>query len=381
MICARCARQVAAGAFECPNCGSDPLLDGRYRLDRELASDPLGASWQATRIEDELLVRARACLVRRLGDGPEIDDRLARIRSLEHAALPRRLDAFVRGEASLATHWLIDEHIVGPTLASAITAAPERRLEQRRVVTILRELGDLLAHLQRQPVPIVHGAMTPELILLGSGERGACLLDLGLASAGTHASGTRGLADSLGFAAPEQLYADATAAADVWALGAIAVVALSGARLASLRDSTSALRWREHVEISTSLAAVLERMLDPDPERRIRAAELVGALTELDHPEPSTSRQHPWTPNRAPHTGLTAPPKPVAPRSAAAAQRNAKPDVPVMRPDELSRELSQAHQATVALEQQQRSQLVLARVLVVVVAALIAALTTYIALG
>ena len=63
------------------------------------------------------------------------------------------------------------------------------------------------------------------------------------------------------------------------------------------------------------------------------------------------------------------------------AERNRVSEVPIMRPDELSRELSQAQHAATALAQQQRTQLLLARVLVVIVTALIAGLATYIAIA
>jgi hypothetical protein len=59
--------------------------------------------------------------------------------------------------------------------------------------------------------------------------------------------------------------------------------------------------------------------------------------------------------------------------------RAQSPDIPIMRPEDLSRELSQAYQATAALELRQRKRLSFARVLVVLIAAMIAALTTYLA--
>ncbi len=384
MVCARCARKVAAGAPECPNCMSDPLLDGRYRLARELASDSIGVSYRATRADDGLLVRARACMVRRLD--PDHGDRLARLCKLDHPSLPRRLDEFVSGEASLATRWLIDEHITGHTLAEAIAAAPEHRVAVSRVAAMLGDLASLLTYLHRQTPPVVHGAITPTLILLQSGDRPACLLDLGLASGAVHGAGTRGLTDSLGYLAPEQLYADATTASDIWALGAVAVVALSGSAPSILRDTRSAPRWRERTDIDPSFAAILEGMLDTDPSARISAAELAEAVAKLElASKPSAPQHFPWTaskPPRAAHRPPLPNPKALPTAGANASRRTAtaRPDAPVMRPEELSRELSQAHQVTVALEQQQRSQLALARVLVVLVAAVIAALATYIAL-
>ncbi len=392
MLCAQCARKIAAGATECPDCAGDPLLDGRYRLDRQLTSDSFGVSYRATRVADGQLVRARSCLLRRLDSG--FAERLEQLRDLVHPSLPRRLDEFTRGEGSLATLWLVDEYIAGHTLADAIAAAADRRVDAARVLTALRELAGLLVFLHRQPVAIVHGAIAPQSILMQPEDRGVVLLDLACASEAVHVSGTRGLAGSLEYAAPEQLYAAATPAADVWALAAVSVAALSGAPLSSLRDADASLRWRGAVEVDASFAAILERMLEPDPARRIGAAELVAALASVPQPKPRRPTHHPWTgqdtttparvaPRVPPRSPPKPKPKPKQPPRAGAEQRtrSGKTDVPVRRPEELSRELSQAQQAAVGIQEQQRSQMALARVLVVLLTAVIAALATYIALN
>lgn len=372
MICARCAREVAAGAQRCPNCSGDPLLDGRYRLERQLGEDSVGVSYRATRIEDATLVRARSCMLRRLPGEPERAARSRISRELDHPGLPGWIDEFVIGDDPLATLWSIHEHLGGRSLTEALAEAPERRFDGPRTIRLLRELAELLAYLHGRHPPVVHGALTPSRIQLRSGDGRACVLDLGHASAAVHGAGNRGLAEQLAYAAPEQLHADPIPASDVWTLGAIALVSCSGASLASLRDAQRSLRWRERVTISPDLADVLARMLEPDPAGRISAAELVDMLASL---EPASER-----PNRRAerhHPPPSSPPKPVPPRASTRVAGN-KSDVPVMRPDELSRELSQAHHALSSLAQQQRTHLVLARVLVVIVAAVIAGLATYV---
>jgi serine/threonine protein kinase len=365
MICARCAREVAVGAQRCPNCAGDPLLDGRYRLDRQLASDSVGVSYQATRTEDAVLVRVRSCMLRRLPNEPERSARLTMLQELEHRGLPRWLDELVLGEDSLATLWTVHEHIRGQTLAELLAAAPEHRLDEAQTVALLRELADALAFLHEQRSPVVHGALSPALIQLRADGRGACLLDLGCASAAVHAASNRGLAESLAYWAPEQLHADASPASDVWTLGAIAAVMLSGASIQSLRDAAHTLRWEERIaatgQVDPKLADLLERMLEQDPARRISAAEVGEQLAGLGS---SPARQH-----------RTTLPKPSPPRAVA---NSRQVDVPVMRPDELSRELSQAQRVAAVLAQQKRRQLIVARVLVAIVTAVIAGLVTYV---
>jgi serine/threonine protein kinase len=364
MICARCAREVAVGAQRCSNCGGDPLLDGRYRLDRQVASDSVGVSYQATRVEDAVLVRARSCMLLRLPDEPERSARLTVLHELQHPAVPRWLDELVIGEGSLATLWSIHEHIPGQSLAELLTTSPEHRFDEAQTVALLRELADALVYLHERDSPVVHGGLWPALILLRPEGRGACLLDLGCASAAVHAVGNRGLAERLAYTAPEQLYANARSASDVWALGAIAIVMLTGASIQNSRDASHAVRWRERINVDSRLADLLERMLEPDPAGRINAATMREQLATLAG---TPSRQHRTTlPKRNP-------PRPVA---------SSRPvDVPIMRPDELSRELSQAQRVAATLARQQRRRMMVARVLVAIVTAVIAGLATYMLLA
>ncbi|MFO7565914.1 MAG: serine/threonine-protein kinase [Enhygromyxa sp.] len=361
MICARCAREVATGAQRCPICSGDPLLDRRYRLDHQLAHDSLGVSYRATRIEDAVLVRARSCMLRRLPAEPERSAHVAMLRELEHPALAAWLDEFVSGEDPLACLWTIHAHVGGQSLAQALAAAPERRLDEARVTTLLRELAELFAYLHARPEPVIHGSLTPSLIQLRSPDHGACLLDLGCASSAIHGAGSRGLAERLAYAAPEQLYADPTPASDIWTLGAVAIVALSGVSLASLRDGQRALRWRDRIAVSPGLGELLAGMLEIDPAHRISAAELGERLAALAEPEPRK------------HTAR-------GPSSARARERvrPSKSDAPIMRPDELSRDLASAQEVASTLARQQRTQLLLARLIVVIITAVIAGVATYV---
>src|SRR5690606_21441644 len=227
-----------------PSCSGDPLLDGRYRLDRQLVHDSVGVSYRATRIDDASLVRARSCVLRRLPGEPERSARSTVLRELDHPGLPRWLDELVIGDDQLATSWTIHQHFGGQSLAETLAAAPGQRLDETRTISLLRELAELLAYLHERRPPVVHGLLSPSLIQLRASDQRACLLDLGCASAAVHGVGNRGLAEQLAFAAPEQLYGDPVAASVVWALGLGAVVSCSGASPASLRDGHRTLRWR-----------------------------------------------------------------------------------------------------------------------------------------
>src|SRR5690606_30502123 len=156
-----------------------------------------GVSYRATRIDDATLVRARSCSIRRMLSEPERAARSTMLRELDHPGLARWLDELVVGDDPLVNAWTIHEHLGGQSLAEALAAAPERRLDEARTIPLLRELADVLAYLHGRRSPVVHGGLTPSLIQLRANDQRACLLDVGYASASVHGVGNRGLARQL----------------------------------------------------------------------------------------------------------------------------------------------------------------------------------------
>jgi serine/threonine protein kinase len=431
MICAKCRRQIDAGVKRCPACAGDPLLDARYRLDHSLAEDSRGASYRATRTEDGLLVRARALPYRQLAhpdgagphtlDGP-LGDALDRVKVVDHPALPRLLDHRLESHGSRGTLWLIYEHLRGRPLPELATAEPERMRDPSWLLELIVNLADVLAHLHAHSPPLVHGAVAPERILVrpDSASSKFALLDLDIPDAGPAQAGGE-LARELALLAPEQLYEPPGPASDVWALGLVVVLLLSGERPSTLRNAERALVWREHVR-DPQLRELLEGVLAPDPEARPSSAQLRDAASKASstapssaslpgqtergasaadpNPRPQAERRTPPTaprPNKPTPRFMMSEPMPPRPSRAAPAPplsrgsgrssstrgrraSSSAEDIPIMRPEDLSRELSQAYHATAALEERQRRHLAYARVLVILIAATIAALATYLAL-
>ena len=416
MVCGKCGERFTSVREQCPSCKGDPLVDGRYRLEDILECDAAGTSYLGRRLSDDRQVRVRKLPFRRL-DGLDrraaFDQLGARLRSLDHAALPSCIDAFTVTDARSCTLWLVYEHFAGQTLADEREAGV--RLAASDVLALLEQLAAVLTHMHEQRPPFVHGAITASKVLRRE-DGGLALLDLGPVDAPSQpvAVGSRAIAASLAAMAPEQFFAPAEAPTDVWALGLLAVVLLSGAQPLQLRDARHRLHWRRQVEVPAQLAKLLDRMLDDDPQQRPQARELSRALARLrDAPrrrlrvvsdplpakeavaesaEAVTQR----TPERAPappRRPPTAPPRPrlrkraplavtrhVPGRASMRTPSRALEDVPVRRPEELSSELSQAHRATVELERRQRTRAVAALLIIAATAAVIAAIITLVVL-
>ncbi len=411
MICAECAEEVEDGLRPCPACAGEPLLVGRFRIDAIEQVDALGTTYRATRVGDgdATPVWLRELPFRRgPGDpGSALDVEATRLAKLQHAGLPTWLEHFVRREGRTGALWLVQAHVAGIPLARLVR---ERSFSESEVLARLEQLAELLAYLHGQSPPVVHGAITPSNVVeqAGSGR----LILIGFNAIGTDreinpstGSGVQTVARALASMAPEQFFGRADPASDVWGLGLIAVVLLTGATPLELRNPDHQLIWRDRVKVDESLADLLDTMLDRDgvgrPSaiglyKRISAMRLASRSTiRIPRDELIRGRDRPpavagTIGERRP--GSVDPPDPVRPDPAAgepvrasrptrsARRSESGDDVPVMRPADLSRELSLAQQANEQRIGRTRRRLSAARLAIVLAVALATAAVVWLSL-
>lgn len=202
------------------------------------------------------------------------------LRSLEHPAIVRLLDVVDDVDDVV----LVMPYLSGGTLHDRVTT--EGPLHPNDVAVIADRLLDALAAAHRQGV--VHRDIKPANVLFD--EAGAAYLaDFGVASARDHTVGltaTEMVVGTPGFMAPEQARGDeATAASDVFSLGATLLFAATGSGpFGPLHVDPRVLMWRAAQgrvdRIPKTLpAGVRDRLaplLDRDPTRRPSAARARG---------------------------------------------------------------------------------------------------------
>ena len=167
-------------------------------------------------------------------------------------------------------------HLAGRTLADL---AP---LPLADALDLLRHVAEAVAHAHAQG--IVHRDLSPANVLR-SAPGAVWVLDWGLAVPVGTADGVR--VGTPGFTAPEQQAgAPAAATADVYALGALGVVALTGRTLAPIA-------WDG---LPPAVAALLRRCLAPDPQDRYADAAAVAEDLRRWFAEGVTAAQdlRPW---------------------------------------------------------------------------------------
>jgi hypothetical protein len=205
----------------------------------------------------------------------DLAEREARVlQSLSHPSLPRYIDHFEEDGAL----YLVMEKIEGASLA-ALRKRGET-LGEKDVVRLLQDASDVLAYLHGRSPPVIHRDLKPGNVLRRP-DGSFAFVDFGAVRDRLRPEGGSTVVGTFGYMAPEQFQGRALPGSDVYALGATALAMLTGKEPEALPhrglaiDVRAALRGRA----SPQLVAVLERMLDPDPDRR--AASIAPLMAQL----------------------------------------------------------------------------------------------------
>jgi serine/threonine protein kinase len=227
------------------------VIAGRYELGREIGRGGMGAVWLA---RDEVLGRVVA--VKRIGmvpgtgtGSPDLDraEREARLAArLNHPHVVAVFDLVTEGDE----RWLVMEYVEGTNLGELVRQ--EGPLPPDRAAALLGQVADALA--AAHAAGIVHRDVKPSNMLV-TADGQVKLSDFGIARAEADASLTQtGLVTgSPAYLAPEVAAGgQATAASDVWALGAALFHALAG---------------RPPYEVGDNLMGALYKIVHEDPPR------------------------------------------------------------------------------------------------------------------
>ena len=240
------------------------LLDGRFRIVREVAQGGMGVVYEAM---DEKLERRIALKCAKTGFRKRLPPEVRNATEISHPNVCKLFEIHTASTNQGEIDFLTMEFLDGETLASRLTRGP---LPEKDARAIALQLCAGLAEAHRNQV--IHGDLKSNNVILTTGPNGAIravITDFGLARRpeATQATAPSGqMAGTPDYMAPELWKgAKASVASDIYALGVI---------LSQLGSS-----WLKNRTVA--------RCLDPDPLRRFRTADEVGQALS-----PAISR--PW---------------------------------------------------------------------------------------
>ncbi len=267
---------------------SSPLLSNRYKITRVLAQGGFGCTYLA---KDTQLPGLPTCVVKQLMPARtdtrflkvarRLFDSEAEILELlgKHHQIPE-LYAFFEEEKEF---YLVQQFIPGHPLTDELPPKKEIKSESE-VIDILKQLLEVLAFIHQRQV--IHRDIKPANIIRCNQDNRLVLIDFGAVKLiqpqskeqtelATVAIGTRG------YTPPEQFAGHPRLSSDIYALGAIAIQALTGLLPHELQPNpnTGNLEWREWAQVSDKFAAILDKMVRYHASERYKSA--VEALEDV----------------------------------------------------------------------------------------------------
>lgn len=266
------------------------LLAGRYKITEALGAGGFACTYLA---QDTQRPGFPECVVKKLQPAHRDPAFLIVARRLfnteaeileklgNHPNIPRLLAHF---ETEDQEFYLVEEYIPGELLSQELSNSGV--LDESKIVAMLKEILSILVYIQDRGV--IHRDLKPSNIIRDSEKNRLVLIDFGavkqIQPQDQHSASDRELTVAIGtrgYTPPEQLAGQPNFSSDIYALGVIAIYALTGLRPNQLESDrhTGNLQWRHLVNIGAELAAVIEKMVCYNfPERYQSAAEVLQDL-------------------------------------------------------------------------------------------------------
>jgi serine/threonine-protein kinase len=247
------------------------LLDNRYQVIQVLAKGGFGQTYIA---QDTRRPGNPICVVKHLkptSSDPKVFDTAKRLfhneaETLErlghHDQIPRLLAYFDENQE----FFLVQEYIEGHPLTDELI--PGQRWSESQVLQMLQEILGILEFVHQQGV--IHRDIKPDNIIRRAVDNKLVLVDFGavkqlsssMVTVGGQPTATVAIGTP-GYMPTEQSQGRPRPNSDIYALGIIAIQALTGVSASELQEDpdTGEIRWQHLVSVSYRLAGVLTKMV------------------------------------------------------------------------------------------------------------------------
>jgi serine/threonine protein kinase len=268
------------------------LLDGRYRIVRNLSAGGFGQTYVA---EDTKIPGNPSCVVKHLkpaNSDPGYLQIASRLFTGEaetlaklgnHDRIPRLLAYFTENQE----FYLVEEFVAGNTLGNELQGG--QRWQESQVIQFLDDILTTLEFVHSNGM--IHRDIKPDNIIRREGDRKFALIDFGaikqiqnqLATQMEPLSPTVAVGTP-GYMPTEQAQGRPRPSSDIYALGIIAVQALTGVSPRELREDpqTGEINWQHLTSVSAVLATVVTKMIAYQFKDRYKTAtEAKQALNQV----------------------------------------------------------------------------------------------------
>lgn len=276
----------------CFGCGSELLLEGRYRVTKELGGGGFGKTYEVNEARSNTN-KVLKVLINNHPKAVELFQREAEVlKSLNHPGIPKvESDSYFVYFSRSSTeplHCLIMEKIEGLDLWEYIRQRQQRPIDEKLAIQWLSEVVDILQKVHSQN--FFHRDIKPSNIMLRPNGRLA-LIDFGSAREVTQtyiAKQVQGQVTGImtaGYSPSEQMHGQAIQQSDFFALGRTFVFLLTGREPGDFYNvQTGELKWQEGtLGVKPEFASLLDQMMENIPNFRPENTRIISQrLTEIN---------------------------------------------------------------------------------------------------
>jgi|GEM_PF-778975 len=253
----------------------DMVLDGRYRIVKQLATRPLSAVYLARDQRGSLVVLKQFVTPDQSEKSSAWKDSLKReyeiVRSCDNDSLARVLDIVEEADST----YLIVEYIEGENLRQIIDRHGKRKESTTRAIAL--ELARAVSYLHEREPAIVHRDLTPDNLMI---DREGKLRVIDFGAAHEFIEGVTGtLIGKQCYIAPEQLRGDIDPRSDIYSFGCSLYFLITGKDPEALKQSDPK---SEGYVLTDELNEIVKKCTSFEPEGRIASFRQILGILEAD---------------------------------------------------------------------------------------------------
>ena len=191
------------------------------------------------------------------------------LQTLEHPSIPRYIDYFELDASGGKTYALVQSYIKGKSLDEYLKE--KGKFTEVEIKKIARSLLEILIYLHRRQPPLIHRDIKPSNIILAESPY---LVDFGsVQTLASKAGKTVTVVGTYGYMSPEQFGGSATAASDLYSLGATLITLATGIQPADLPQRDMQIAFEEFANLTPGFVEWLRWLIEPSLDRRASSAE------------------------------------------------------------------------------------------------------------
>lgn len=313
-----------ASLTSCVQCGSDILLQGRYRIRKLLGSGGFGKTYEILDKQDNRH-KVLKVLLKSHPKAIELFEQEARVlSSLKDPGIPA-VDSdgyftFYPKDSDEPLHCLVMEYIEGANLQDWMKSRRHKPISEEEAVDWLKQLAEILGKVHQQSY--FHRDIKPQNIMRKPNGQ-LVLIDFGTArevsdtymvkvEGGQNVTGIV----SPGYTAPEQTNGKAVPQSDFFSLGRTFVYLLTGKPPTAFPENprSGKVQWHKSApQISPKVANVIDYLMAPFPGKRPQSTQVILQCLEDLEALPEKNENSGFTKNdskiRRGSTGFVAPKK------------------------------------------------------------------------